>query len=267
MAGQSQHPWYALVVCLLLARPLCAAEPDYASMPTEALVDVLTAIDTPAPGLDGTATYEGFIGSDQPPRFAGGIIGTPVPVVPPQMRELVRRGVAALPVLLAHLDDARPTRLVVGNELFMFRVLAGEYAPRAPACGERCPRREELREWSDFNGPYTVKVADVCFVLVGQIINRNFVAVRYQPTGGLVVNSPIETTALAARTRQDWGDLDAEGHQTALLADLEVAREPWFLGMALARLRHYFPTTYAALEGSAAEKRKRYEEAERGGRQ
>jgi hypothetical protein len=252
-----------LLVGLLHTSPSLAASPDYRSTPTEALVDALTSIDAPAPGLVGTATYEAFIAIEQAPRFSGGILGTPQPAVPLQMRELGRRGVSALPTLPAHLNDARPTGLVVGGEFFMFQVFAGEYSPRTPPCG-RC-RREELREWSDFAGSYTVKVADICFVLVGQIVNRNLVAVRYQPTGGLVVNSPIETPALALRTRLEWDGLGAEAHEQSLLSDIDGGARPIFFNPALARLRCYYPASYASLQGEAAEKRKRFEALENGG--
>jgi len=39
---------------------------------------------------------------------------------------------------------------------------------------------------------YTVKVGDVCYAIIGQIVNRSLMAVRYQPSAGLVINSPIE---------------------------------------------------------------------------
>jgi hypothetical protein len=63
-----------------------------------------------------------------------------------------------------------------------------------------------------FDGRYTVKVGDVCYVLIGQIVNRQLVAVRYQPTAGLIVNSPIEVPPLAEKVKNDWGALHSLPH-------------------------------------------------------
>ena len=54
-----------------------------------------------------------------------------------------------------------------------------------------------------FSGTYTVKVADVCYTLIGQIVNRHLLAVRYQSSGGPIVNSPLEAPSLAEKVRKD----------------------------------------------------------------
>jgi len=120
-----------------------------------------------------------------------------------------------------------------------------------------------------FSGTYTVKVADVCYVLIGQIVNRQLLAVRYQPSGGLIVNSPIEAPSLAEKVRNDWGKADAETLRQSLLEDIGATNQPKrisradytprFVNPALARLRFYFPTTYGALQGDDLKKRKEFE--------
>lgn len=69
-----------------------------------------------------------------------GMLGPPPPKVPPQMSELVRRGPFALPELVRHLDDRRPTNFEGGNKpsgkqigvnAFMFMDFSDEYDPRA----------------------------------------------------------------------------------------------------------------------------------------
>jgi hypothetical protein len=35
---------------------------------------------------------------------------------------------------------------------------------------------------------HVVTVGDLCFVALGQIVNRSSAAVRHQPTGGLVIS-------------------------------------------------------------------------------
>jgi hypothetical protein len=236
--------------------------------PLERLVSDLTEIDTPAPGLAGMDVYSIFMAVDEESKFVTGVLGVPPPVVPPQMRELVRRGLAALPVLIRHLRDRRPTKLTIEDEpILMNRRFGDEYDPRVrPACDSGCI--EELmkrhRLWARIDGGYQVKIGDVCFVLVGQIVNRNLNAVRYQPSGNLYVNSPVATPSLGYKVSADWAGLDAKGHEASLRADLETSRFP---GEALVRLRFYYPDAYAALDGDDARKREKFEAEEKKARE
>jgi hypothetical protein len=162
--------------------------------PLERLVDDLALIEAPAPGLAGMGLYSTFMAADDEPRFVGGVLGAPLPSIPPQMRELVRRGVDALPVLIRHLDDPRPTKLTAGdNPILRNREFGDECDPRMrPACDSECIREmiAHYEQFERFSGVYQVKIGDVRFVLVGQIVNRFLNAVRYQPSGNLFVNSP-----------------------------------------------------------------------------
>jgi hypothetical protein len=195
------------------------------------------------------------------------------------MHELVRRGPLALPELIKHLDDKRPTRLEVGNKLprsehpqvgvdfFMFSYFSDEYDPRLRDF-EAKSRPEPMQK--NFTGRYTVKVADVCFMLIGQIVSRHFVAVRYQPSAGLVVNSPIEAPALAEKIRSDWGNADAEAVKASLLRDIrsvDPANDKsvyvlFVANAAMERLRLYFPDTYNTLQGDDLKKRREFEKEE-----
>jgi hypothetical protein len=197
------------------------------------------------------------------------------------MSELVRRGPLALPELIRHLDDTRQTKLEVGNkqngsqigvDAFMFMELSDEYDPRVPHWFDET----EWKHWpwmaKPFSGTYTVRVADVCYVLVGQIVNRQLLAVRYQPSAGLIVNSPIEYPSLAQKVRDDCGNADAGTLRQSLLEDIRATNQPKrisraeytprFVNPALARLRFYFPDTYGALQGDDLKKRKDFESQE-----
>jgi hypothetical protein len=109
-------------------------------------------------------------------------------------------------------------------------------------------------------------------VLIGQIVNRRLLAVRYQPTGGLVINSPIEAPSLAEKVRSDWGSADTETLRQSLLDDIHATNHPKrisraeytprFVNPALARLRFYFPATYGALQGDDLKKRREFEDQE-----
>jgi hypothetical protein len=271
-----------IVVSVLTAYGVPSVGSDYSQKSVTELIDELTQIGSQSPGVNSAAVYDGFIADDSPGSFQVGVLGVAPPKVPPQMRELVRRGPVALPELIKHLDDKRPTKLEVGNkpsgrqvgvDAFMFMVFSDEYDPRVPHwwSDEEWKKGPRPMERS-FEGRYTVKVGDVCYVLIGQIVNRRLLAVRYQPSAGLVVNSPVEAPVLVERVRNDWGHADAEVLRTALLDDIHATNQPKgvsrdeytdrFVNPALARLRRYFPEAYKSLEGTDLQKRKAFERRE-----
>jgi hypothetical protein len=253
----------------------------YAQKTVTQLIDELVQIDSLAPGIDSAAVYEGFI-TDGTSTFEMGTLGVPAPKVPLAMRELVRRGPLALAELVRHVDDKRPTKLQIGNinagtrprqvgvSVFSFTYFSDEYDPRVRSRAEQiAAQRGRARMEKNFSGGYTVKVGDICFVLIGQIVNRRMLAVRYQPSGGLVVNSPVEFPPLAEKVRADWRDAGAELLQSSLLADIHGANrhvlatedvdDPLTVFPALQRLRLYFPDSYWALTGEDLKKRKAFE--------
>ncbi len=276
MLGTAKLIAVFLVASAMSGYGIPAVTGDYSRKSVTELIEDLAEIDAQSPGINSAAIYEGFIVDNSPGSFQGGVLGVAPPKVPPQMSELVRRGPVALPELIKHLDDKRVTKLEVGNnpsgrqvgaDAFMFMYFSDEYDSRVPHL-IRGPSPME----KDFTGRYTVKVADVCFVLIGQIVNRSLLAVRYQPSGGLVVNSPIEAPVLAEKVRKDWGNADAETLRQSLLEDIHATNRPKqitqagyterFVNPALERLRFYFPDAYGALKGNDLKKRKVFESQE-----
>lgn len=242
------------IACILTAFVLSAAGSKYPKTPIPQLINDLTQIHSQAPGIDSAGDYWGFIANGTPGPFEGGVLGVAPPKVPPVMVELVRSGPVALPELVKHIDDGRPTMLKVGNSggrtgqvgvnVFLFEYFSDEYDPRFPA-ELKSDRKPMMR---GFDGTYRVKVGDVCYALIGQIVNRRLLAVCYQPSAGMVVNSPVEDPALAKEVRKDWGHASAETLKASLLADLHRSDTEYVKG-ALARLRFYFPATYEMLPG------------------
>jgi len=271
-----------LIACVLTlpARQALSAEDPKQSITQ--LIDQLTQINSQTPGIDSAAIYDGFIADDTPVHFAGGVLGVPPPGIPSQMSELVRRGPSALPELIQHLDDKRPTQLQVGNDdspksthqigvdAFMFTFFSDEYDPRIRIFYSEKQRDNRPRHLDkDFQGRYTVTVGDICYVLIGQIVNRRLLSVRYQPSAGLVVNSPIEAPVIVQMVRADWGQGNPELLQSSLLADIR-ATVPRGMSdyqsliterrnAAFQRLRLYFPDTYNSLQGEDLKKRHQFE--------
>lgn len=244
---------YRLIGLITLVAVSCAyAAEDMSSTPVEKLIDNLTQVDSQAPGLHATASYLGFIAEDKPLRFVAGILGSPAPKTPPQMRELARRGPQVLPQLIGHLNDKRPTKLAIDGNSFMFRYFSDEYDPKDRPAKDSPQSHEKLEK--RFDSGYTIKVGDVCYAVIGQIVNRRLTPVRYQPTAGLVINSPIEVPSLVERIKKDWGGLDVPAHKASLIADASSGDDVWTFGPALERLRFYYPDDYERLKGGDLKK-------------
>lgn len=242
----------SVFLTLALATVASAAE-DLSDTSVEKLIDDLALIDSQAPGLHGTASVRAFIAGDRPPQFNGGILGSPAPKTPPQMRELVRRGPTVVPQLIGHLDDKRPTKLTIGESFFMFRYFSDEYDPKARLKKE--PLRPRMNLERNFDGGYTVKVGDVCYAVIGQIVNRELSPVRYQPSAILAINSPIEAPILVERVKKDWDGLDIATHKASLIVDAQSSDQVRPFGAALVRLRFYYPDDYKRLKQGDLKKR------------
>jgi hypothetical protein len=269
---------------LLVASGLSYAGTDYSQKSVAELIDDLTQIDSESVAIHSSYLPPvGFIVDETPVSLRTFREGEVVPDAPPQMRELVRRGPVALPELIKHLDDRRPTKLEVGR-------LPAPYGFSAKFFGDMYDPR--VRDWerkgfppSPFkatwvNDTYTLKVGDVCYVLIGQIVSRNLAAVQPVPSGLLVVNSPIEVPELLDLVKSDWGSGDAETVKASLLADIrgtnyqvhseavvnpkqqlfnEQRHTTYVVNPALQRLRLYFPDAYAALAGDDLTKKREFE--------
>lgn len=246
---------------LLLAWPLAAsAQDDLKDVPTASLIDQLTQINKPVVGIAGGGMYDAFIADNSAPYMLSEVLGAPEPDALPAMRELVRRGVGALPDLLNHLSDDRPTQLTVGgNDAFAAELFQTEFEPRVSHDRGKMQWHGASKE---FNGPYLVRVGDVCYALVGQIVNRHLTAVRYQPSAIIIVNSPIQMPELAQKTEADWQGVTADQLRTSLTDDFHDAPNFFLADDALRRLRFYFPDTYAGLSGKDADLRKEFEARE-----
>jgi hypothetical protein len=121
----------------------------------ENLIDDLVQIERPAPGVAGFGLYDAFIGDDRPARFEMGVVGAAPPSVPSQMRELARCGVEAIPALMQHLNDARATRLVVGEDSANLLIQIDH--PTRPMAFSinigACDTRPQLQRFGDTHSP------------------------------------------------------------------------------------------------------------------
>ena len=186
------------------------------------------------------------------------------------LKDLVAIGPDALPFLLDALDNKTPTRVVIkhgGHFGGMWFAQELQTNPVNPA------ERGVPKKPADFDLPgqnvdtYTIKVGDVCFVAIGQIVGRRYEAVRYQPTACIVLNSPTNDATLCARVRGIWKSDNPQWKLfDSLCADYATIGiyngknlDGWYEGSefqcaAALRMLFYFPRESAPLLVSRLEK-------------
>jgi hypothetical protein len=219
-----------VVFCAASSRP----PSDHSLNPVAgALIARLADVDTPDIGYspyDSGSAFAPLVGSN---HLSGGLLFPRQPLDRSKvLRELVRLGPAAVPDLLNHLDDERPTRLTVKHT---FGSMGGFSINESRADDER--------------KSYTLKVGDLCYVALGQIVNRPYTAVSYCPTAMVHVFTPTRDPATRAALRKEWGDLTPEKHRASLVRDCQGKGNQPLRSGAFARLAYYYPD---ALEEPAA---------------
>jgi hypothetical protein len=171
------------------------------------------------------------------------LLNQPAPVESPVMKEIVKLGIKAVPALLKHLDDKRPTQLKPVKGM-MWTQFSSEYD-----YNRRNPKPENVNKETDGikSESYQIVVGDLCFVALGQIVNRGFNAARYQPSGGIVINSCLLTPALVKVAREEFGALTPEKHRQLLQDDLANPDHEGRRIGAYHRLSLYYPDAFETL--------------------
>ena len=159
----------------------------------------------------------------------------------PVLRRIVEQGVAAVPLLIDHLNDERKTAIPSVSAL-MSMSFADEYdfnrrtRLKAPAGVNRDTFGQKNPE------TYAITVGDLCFVALGQIVNRNFSCCRYYPSGGLVINSPTYSKSLRDQVIADFKDLTQDNHKKLLKEDFLRPDHEFRRIDAYRRLAFYYPS-------------------------
>lgn len=169
----------------------------------------LSKIDRPDFGLSATMGGTAFAPIPGSGKETGGFLLTNHQLqTGDDFRQLVACGPRALPFLLKALSDKTPTKLKMNrsNSMFIVMELAGELNGNPTnSIEQKIIASLPERKWDGTSlKDYTVKIADVCFVIIGQIVGRPYLAVRYQPSAIIIVNSPIENKELAEAVRTIW---------------------------------------------------------------
>lgn len=223
------------------------------------LIAELAHLADPDFGLSPSLTGSAFAPLPDHEEFSMGLVTNHRLKTSNALRELVEIGPNALPFLLEALDDTTPTKLNV--EPGFMRPFAAELEINPLNSLERRVLSEKPANNDNDDGdsnddaePYTLKVGDVCFVAIGQIVGRQYSAVRYQPTALIIINSPVRSKELRDRVCAIWSSHNpAQKLLDSLLID--YATEGIFNGKSLdgwgdgsrrqieaaTRLLYYFP--------------------------
>ena len=236
---------WAVAACLVLGPACSLADADD---DLERAINELQAVSEAGIGYSPAMTGSDFLpfaGTDQ---FHAGLLGVEAPKKSAALEVLVRGGAAAVPLLIRHLDDNRPTRLKRLDGM-MWCSFPDEYDfnRRLTKAAPSGVNLEEVNFARDEPDGHTITVGDLCFVALGQIVNREFSAARYQPTGGLIVNSPSRSKTLCRVAREEFAGWTPEKHRAMLVADFRKPDHGGRLIGAYNRLAFYYPDAIVEL--------------------
>jgi ankyrin repeat protein len=163
------------------------------------------------------------------------------------MLSLAKLGSKAVPALLDHLDDDRKTKIVIRSLGGFFSIEQDE--------GEKAEDANEDRKRKPFATAtqYSLRVGDLCYVALGQIVNRTYTAVEYIPSGHISITSVPRSKKLRADLKKQWGNFSSEKHLASLAKDLNSRKEKGDndddsarVGASL-RLAYYFPKEFESI--------------------
>jgi hypothetical protein len=167
------------------------------------------------------------------------LLGQAPPESSAALRKVVEKGAAIVPLLLDHLQDIRVTEIqpLKGMEWTQYSDYLENNRRLKPPAGP-----EVEKEISDAEpGGHVLTVGDLCFVALGQILNRRYDAARYQASGGMVIHSPTFSKALRDKVRAEWKGLTEAGYRQSLTQDFEKPDNEYRRTGAYYRLAFYYP--------------------------
>jgi hypothetical protein len=226
-----------------------------ATVPTAELIDQLVNISSQNYAIRTNILWVGEE-TGKPPLPDGLLMRrAPDPKPSQAMEELIRRGASAVPELVAHLGDKRPTQLPVpkfgansGLPIMMF-TCGYEYdynrKTTQPPPGVATPESDQVffaqSQPVDPMSPQKYAVGDICFDILGKIVNRRFQSVRFQPTLNIVFNGPSVLEPVRNAATREWGGLTPEVHRQRLMADISNPDDPERAEGARELLARYYP--------------------------
>lgn len=238
------HRLLAGVGLVFITFPAGADDPKQPVDPAVALINQLERLDTQDTGYSGSTSGSSFLPLGRRTTSVVLLSSSAPSGVSDAMLSLVKLGAKAAPALLDHLDNDRKTKIVIQNFGGFFGISQDK--------GEKAEDEEVKGKGESPFGArkqYTLRVGDLCYVALGQIVNRNYTAVHYIPSGNVAITSVPHSKNLRADLKKQWGRLTEEKHLESLVKDLNTKKpkegddDGARVGASL-RLAYYFPKEY-----------------------
>lgn len=157
-------------------------------------------------------------------------------------RRLIACGPEAVPHLLAHLDDHRPTAAHINCRSF-YETLDYNHRPEhEPPFGVRLgiPEKPRTPRRGEDHFDYRPTVGDAAFEVLGQIVNRDY-HICYLDQAGADIISLCYSDKLRLQLKKEWGDLTRAALRDRLVADFRRSDSHVRRKGAYLRLLAYFP--------------------------
>ena len=159
------------------------------------------------------------------------------------VKQLIWRGADSIPLLLAHLDDDRPTQQLVTGRAFRdglpFNPESRFGIPFGTSLGSTWnPRLAQRRDVPFF----AIPVGDIAFETLGQIVNRPYKYLGSEGPDHLqTMTSPVLSDKLRLQVKKEWGGLTRASHCERLIDDFQNADRAALREGAYLRLAFYYP--------------------------
>lgn len=234
---------FTTLLGLMLCVPAYAAQP-LSEKELTALIDQLADVSEGDIGYSASMSGTKFLPLEASGNPGSMLLGQRAPQTSDTLKKLVEAGAAAAPLLVAHLNDARETKIKLEHQGFMGTMMFNDEYDFNVRVTPQAPPGINRDDWAGNDkhpSTHTITVGDLCFVALGQIVNRGFNATRYQPTAIIVINSPTYSEKLRDAITHEWTALTPQKHRAALLADLQKPDCEDRLTGAYMRLAYYYP--------------------------
>jgi hypothetical protein len=230
------------------------------------LIAKLAEIKNPDFGMSSTLSGHAFAPIAGSVRLGAGLLTDHRLETSDAFRSLVALGPEALPFLLEALEDKTPTQMPLRGGGMWTYVCELEGNLLNPSELQALSKARDV-DWTSLGSDDPrisaghMRVGDVCFVAIGQIVGRPYSALHYVPSLMVAYNSPVDVKPLRDRVRDIWNSDDP----TKRLLDsllLDYATEDTFFNghsldgwgeggayqvEAALRLLYYFPQESAPL--------------------
>ncbi|HCO24642.1 MAG: hypothetical protein CME31_10875 [Gimesia sp.] len=232
-----------VIVLFLVIAETCAAWEN-----VESLIDKLIEISKPGYGYSSSFSGTEFLPYADTGQESTFLLGGFKPVRSETLRRIVEQGVDAVPALIKHMGDDRKINMTasqgisvtVFTDQFDFNSRTRREIPQGVS-------RDLFDDDKDHPYRHSLTVGDLCFVALGQIVNRRYAAVRYVPSGIVDVSSPTYSKRLREAVIQEWKGLTRKQHIQLLVQDFEEPDDGRRMYDAYLRLSYYYPEVVGPL--------------------